>query len=462
MKQKFGFTGKGRRASVPSTDGWLIWDWLAVASLLIIAATFVTMHVAYYTKVSPVDELQHIDYLYKAPNFVLSGESVGNEAMREEACRGIDAGFVPPPCDPDGVYNPRDFQENGYNTAAVNTPIYYTLTRAVATPVVEVLNLESLVTGGRLAGAAWLGVGLVITYAVGRRLGAARGVLIASLIVLAATPSIIFPAATISPDAMVIPLGALSVWTLLWWEDAPRRRWWALAAVTALTVLVKMTNLVVIGGIGLYILLRLIRGWQHPDDRSTKSDASAHSRQLISGAVAIVLATLVSLGGWLAFQSLLPNSAPADVPMVIRFTVDEFPAFGLVDSLASLINPLQTPNVWVGEGEIVNALQRAASLLFVSGIVAGGLFMPSENRSTLMARAWILVAVLAGLGFIVLSYFLEGVYVPIPARYSATLVPFMVALTATYLRTKFAQAAVWTLACGAILGTVLRLTEIWV
>lgn len=436
-------------------------DWWVAVGLLVVAAFFVIMHVSYYTKVSPVDELQHIDYLYKAPSVVLSGESVGNEAMREEACRGIDAGFVPPPCDPDGVYNPRDFQENGYNTAAVNTPIYYTLTRAMATPVVEVFNLESLVTGGRLAGVAWLSLGLVLTYAIGRRLGAERGVLVASLILLAATPSIIFPAATISPDAMVVALGALPVLVLLWWEEAPQRRWWALAAVTALTVLVKMTNLVVMGGVGLYLLLRLLKGREYGEGPD-KPLAPAFIRQYVGGAGAVVLATVAALGGWMVFQSFLPTNEPVDVPMVVRFTVDEFPVWGLVDSFATLVNPLGTPNVWVGEGEIVNALQRVASLLFVSGIVAGGFFMPEENKTTLIARAWIMVAVLAGLGFIVLSYLLEGVFVPIPSRYSATLVPFMVALTATYLTTKFAKVAIWVLACGAIVGTVIRLTDIWV
>lgn len=148
--------------------------------------------------------------------------------------------------------------------------------------------------------------------------------------------------------------------------------------------------------------------------------------------------------------------------MNAQFAVDSFPVAGLIDSLGRFLNPLDSPNVWVGEVEIVNAMQRASGLLFVGGLVAGALFMFDEDSRTSLARAWVLAAVAGGIGFVVLGYVSQGSYFLPPSRYAATLLPFTVALTASYLNSRFSRGVVWFLAGAAVVGTVLRLTEIWV
>ena len=51
------------------------------------------------------------------------GDKVGNQALRQEACRGVDApAFALPPCSPTATYDPHVFQERGYNTAALDAP----------------------------------------------------------------------------------------------------------------------------------------------------------------------------------------------------------------------------------------------------------------------------------------------------------------------------------------------------
>ena len=59
----------------------------------------VLLHERDYTPLSPVEKLQHIDYLDQASRFdlVRTGEHVGEVAMREQACRTVDSpGFVSP------------------------------------------------------------------------------------------------------------------------------------------------------------------------------------------------------------------------------------------------------------------------------------------------------------------------------------------------------------------------------
>src|SRR5437660_6480466 len=139
--------------------------WLRVAIsfgfILLLSITLVGLHVRAYPKLSPIDELQHIDALYRASHgeIVRRGQLVGQEAMGEEACRGIDALFRPPPCG--GPYQPSRFQEAGINTADIHPPTYYFATVGVADLLRAVGLASNLVDAGRLVGALWLGLGLM-------------------------------------------------------------------------------------------------------------------------------------------------------------------------------------------------------------------------------------------------------------------------------------------------------------
>src|ERR1035437_4693878 len=71
--------------------------WMGPVWLLLVAIALVGLHVHTYTKVGPIDELQHIDYLYKSPAIVAMGDRVGQDAVRQEAFRGMDDPFGRPP-----------------------------------------------------------------------------------------------------------------------------------------------------------------------------------------------------------------------------------------------------------------------------------------------------------------------------------------------------------------------------
>ena len=99
--------------------------------LLVFTAVLHVGHVLRYRTLSPVDELQHLDYLIGAPTgrFPGSGDKFGQESLRIETCSRLDEGFDAKvqPCvtDPSVVLEPEDFQEDGYNTAYIHPPTYY-------------------------------------------------------------------------------------------------------------------------------------------------------------------------------------------------------------------------------------------------------------------------------------------------------------------------------------------------
>ncbi|MEP4653141.1 MAG: hypothetical protein ABJ314_23410, partial [Ilumatobacter sp.] len=127
---------------------WDRTDWWAVGALFLVSLILVGLHVRAYTQLSPIDELQHIDYVIKAGDFEPPhvNDPVGFEAMAEAACRSVDApGYIGPPCGLDR-YDPEDFQENGVNTAARQFPVYYTITGVISRFVVATGAIGSQVT----------------------------------------------------------------------------------------------------------------------------------------------------------------------------------------------------------------------------------------------------------------------------------------------------------------------------
>jgi 4-amino-4-deoxy-L-arabinose transferase-like glycosyltransferase len=133
--------------------------------------------------------------------------------MREEACRGIDSPFKPPPCNSN--LTPDQFQEQGYNTAAVHPPGYYFATAAVASILVAVHGTHDLVTAGRLVGILWLGLGLALTWFAARRLGSGTAARTAVIMMVASAPAVVYYDSIINTDAAAIFAGALVLWATL-------------------------------------------------------------------------------------------------------------------------------------------------------------------------------------------------------------------------------------------------------
>ena len=432
-------------------DGRLI-RWLTPVLLVLIALTMVSLHVGSYPKVGPIDELQHIDYLYKSPSAVAPGERVGQEAMREEACRGLYHRFRLPACSTTSHYNPNVFQEQGYNTAYINTPLYYSITHLFASAIQRVTGFKNLVTAGRLVGGLWLAAGLVIAYFAGLRLGAARLPLASVLVITACIPAVVYPSSTVTPDAATFAVGAAALWSVLWWEERPQRRWPILVTITTIALCIKMTNIVVLVALGVYMMLRMFNGITSREPIPPKQSARTW---LTGGALLAGTALVVGLA-WTAAMNSMGDAS--QIPMNRRYSVTSLPVAPLFRYLGNWVLPVS--NNWTGEGhpELETLLQRIGPLLLSAGMIAAALFGVIPSRARSVAWSWLLIAFFGASAFIVTGYVYQSVYVPPPARYGYTLVPAMAALTSMGIRTRPACAVVMILAIASVILSIARLT----
>ena len=429
--------------------------WLGPLILVVVAFVSVGVHVTSFTTISPVDELTHIDSLFRAPAPVHSGEKVGEAAMREQACRGL-INFSSPACNTPGNLSPEYFQELGYNTGAVYTPLYYTLTKVVAVPLKFVTGIESLVTAARLVGALWLAGGMLLTYLVGRRLGAPRTALTSILILVAVSPSILFPSATVTPDATGLLAGAAIIWALLVWEDNPRRNWWVPVIIAVLVAALKTVNIVAILMAGCFVLVRLVTSWyaERQDAPMEGYLTKPDRRRILFGGVGVAASTLAVLVGWSAYVSASEVGSAADAPMNVRSVVSSISLDSLLVSLGQFLNPLD------GAGNVVitemagYTTQRLVGMLLIAGVIAGAAFALGTHQHRALGQGAFLAGLLGGPLMTLFIFLLHGSYIGMPGRYAITLAPAAIVLAASFMRARSVQivcaaaaaiAWVWTL-----------------
>lgn len=419
---------------------WLRADLVVPAVLVTLSVIVVALHVRAYTEVGPVDELQHLDYLFRIPDVVASGDKFGHDAMRVEACRGLDAAFQPPACSTP-LLRPEQFQEAGFNTAYIHPPTYYFVTRAAATAIDALPGIGSLFTAARLAGAAWLGAGLVATFAAATRLRARRRMVLAVVTVVAASPAVLMPAATVNPDAASLVVGGACLWCVLAWEDK-HQGVWLLVAAGVVAEVIKLQNLVVLLGLGTYMLLRAIE---------REHGAWRVDRTKVVGLVVMGISAGAAAGIWTVVMSALAHVPPDEIPMSQRFLVDDFPAHGLLVTLGDLITPLAEPYVVPPlRSDWTDLVVTTGVWMLLFGTLAAALLpLGLDVRVVTLARAWLIVGLLAGPFLVVLNYVGQGQYIDLPLRYGLTLVPGFAVVTAAALTSGAARAVASALASFA-------------
>ena len=444
----------GGRLMIPEARATIA-RWLGPLIIVVVSFISVGMHVSNYTTISPVDELTHIDSLFMAPRAVQDGSKVGEEALREQACRGL-AGYPSPSCTTSTPLDPADFQEEGYNTGAVYTPLYYSLTKLVALPLKFVTGIESLVTAARLVGALWLAGGLLLTYHVGRRLGAPRSVLTSIAVLVAVTPSILFPSSTVSPDATGLVSGAAIVWALLYWEDNPRRHWWAPVLIAAVVAAFKAVNIVVIFMAACVVLLRLITSW-YAERTGAPLDgyvAKKDRRPLLIGGIGVAVSAVIVLVGWSLFAASNGVGSTADAPMNVRTEIASLSSWELLVSFGQFLNPLDGAGNVISTGTVGFVAQRLVGMLLIAGVFAGAFFSVLGARLRALGQGVFLAGLLGGPLMTMFIFVLNGAYIAMPGRYAITLVPAAVVMTASFINTRSAQVLLGLAAAAIWLWTI--------
>lgn len=413
---------------------------------MLFGGLLVGLHVHRYTQVSPIDELQHIDYMYKVINghLVPAGDKFGQDSMHEEACRGIDAPLDDslPACN-SKQFHPADFQEAGYNTAYIHPPTYYAIEGSIGWVLQQITGVDSLVTTARLVGALWLAIFTLCMWFLMADFEISL-LARASVIVLVLTaPTVLHASSTIQPDGSALAAGAAMVLATMRWEQ---RRWhWIVPAlVGALAVSLKITNGLVVGLCVLYLILRYIEDRlaerretaEQTDgaaDGDTVIDASPDAepstiavRTRVVNVAFIVGAVVVAALAWSVLQRVIQKFPGTDLPTNKIYEVSRFPFHPFLDSLGAGFSPLQHP--YLPALTTTRSVLRAWPIMnaaLIAGTIVGAIWAGRGSRLRALGGAALFAMLIVGPVFTLTDYTLFGVYYPggIVPRYGLSIVP---------------------------------------
>jgi hypothetical protein len=426
---------------------------LAGIAVTAFACLIVVLHVSDYTKMSPYDELQHYDYLVRVMHdgdIVRRGDHFGQEALRTEACQGLDVpGYAIPPCGRI-TYEPTDFQERGINTAYIHPPVYYAISGSIAAGLSWIVGSDSLFTTGRLSGVVWMAGAMILTWLAMAELGITWTKRTVALLFVATAPVVMETTATINPDATALFAGAAVLFAVLRWERGGR--WWPAALTAAFAVALKSTNIVALGLGVLYLLIRQVQ--QGRETRWGTVDRAALRRILLVLASMVAGAGVVALV-WVAYSASVARVPTLEIPMAAQFHVDSLSIRQLLSNLDSGITALNTPYV---PAEVHTAWIDQISILvdrfFLVGVGIAAFASPVGSRMRALGIAAIVACFAVGPTFVLANFVLQGTYVGIPRRYGLSIVPALaVALTVVLSHRRVLQLA-GVVVAGISLATV--------
>jgi hypothetical protein len=389
---------------------------------------------------------------------------MGQDTLRIETCHRIDSPFdaAVPPCSPDDPpLDPLVFQEEGYNTAYIHPPTYYVVDGVLARVIDAVLPGDhDLLTTGRLAGLVWVAGGVVLLFFLLDELRA--GLLARSaLILLAVTaPTVLHGSATINPDGTALVAGAAVLWTVLRWERGKGRAW-VPVAVVALTTATKVTDLMGVVVVLVYLAIRAVvrtapvegvPAWSWSGVKARFLDPEGPARRLLGMMVAMVAAVAVVSVAWLVTQKVLEVASPSTIPMVYRYRFDRFPFQELASNWHQTVSPFVERYVPPFlQSRTVLTMAAVVDLLMVAGPVAGTVMAVRRSRERSLGVAALIVMPLVGPLLVLFNAVIQQLYVVIPSRYALSIVPALLAASVPALRRRV----------PLVIGTVAAAVATW-
>ena len=446
-------------------------DRVVLAVVLVVVAVLMGLEVRDHPSLSHFDELQHMDYTLKSPfHVVRHGELIGQEAMDEAACRGVDyplrlgiqslnnwlrlvqeravvhlspeivtrAGF--PACR-SLLTTPDQFTHQGINTASIHPPTYYTTTALVGRAIEAAPGVGSPVTAARLVSILWLWAAIAVLWYVLGSLEVPSGAKAILTGLLAVSPLVLHEHSIIHPDTTALFGGALVLAAVLRWE-AGRTSGWLVALVALVAVWLKFTNAAAVGAALMYLAIRAYQRREHLSRPQVR-------RTLVLG-VAVVALIMASAMTWASIQSHRGFIPPEHIPTNAVNPVDAFQWNYLGDELFSALTPLQDlyvpdslPRAWLEPlGDLIN-------LLALIGLGAVAYVTPRGSPHRALAVAAVLAMVMTGIVTMVGTYWSLSTYFHTHSRYGLSVLPLAVAAVAPTLSRRSAR---W-LAASVLLAT---------
>ena len=412
---------------------------LALLSVLALALLQVALFIDRYPQFSPVDELQHADYMIKAAHGELlrRGDTIGPEAVREAACRGIvDPNRVVPDCTTNPERPPWLAEQAGVNSEEIQPPVFYVVTGVLARGLRAVLGMSSIVTAGRIVGGLWLAAGAAILWVLLGRMEVSTVTRWGVTALVACSPQMLGVAAVINNDVTALVAGGGVLLAVVAWEQRALHGALVLAAV-AVAISVKPTNVVGVGVAAGYLVVRAL---------VARRDTNPQPARVGMGAAMVGVAVLTGLG-FLAFHNAIAR-APAEAnPNTVFFHVDHFPAELILRSIPNGITPTRDPFLppFLATGA-VRAVARSGHWLILGATIAVIATAARRRREWPLAVSALTACALAGPAYVALNYVASEIYFNIPPRYALSAVPGLAVVLAAALRRPWAGPVVAGLA----------------
>lgn len=411
-----------------------------VAGLVMFGALIVVLHIDNYPKISPIDELQHIDYTFKVidGHLVAAGDKFGERAMREEVCRGIDSEFdkVLPDCEAPDL-RPSQFQEGGYNTAYIHPPTYYVIGGVIGRAIQEVAGASSLVSPVRSVGALWLAAAVILMWILMGDFSIPFLARAALIVLVITSPAVIESVSTVQPDGTALAIGAAMVLATLRWEKG-RWHWLVPALIGAFGVLLKITNGIVVGACVLYLVIRFVEqrlAARNETDAAGETGAVTLRTRVIPVA-GIVAAVVVAAFAWNVVQHSIEKIAGTDLPTNKSYEVDSLKTDAILDSVGDVVTPLRVPYLPRAVNTVAtrDAWHVVNAGLF-AGTIIGAIWAGRRSRLRALGGATLLMMVVVGPFFTISNFALFGIVYEhgIAPRYGLSLVPAAILVTAVCL-----------------------------
>ena len=440
----------------------------SLVACVIVAVALVTSHIAAFRAMSPVDEIQHLDYVLRVRggDLVHRGDLLVPETRSIVACRGFDPelsgmlaeGWTEPLCGAEDL-RADQFPQIGFNTAWRHPPIYYLITAGLASGIDLLPGTGDVLTAARLAGLVWAIAAVCLMWALLAAFNVPRSNRVLLILFLIASPAVLFYLSVVTEDATAVAAGAGMLLAARAWQQG-RAAWWLPVIVALGAGALKWTNLAGVVAAALYLVLSEALG---------KRERLRESGKIALGMVA---ACVFVICVWFTVQEAIAEVPPEDIPLLQQQQVASLDLGRTVSQIRQMLTPLRVeylPDALAHD--VVYLLVLLADLLLIVVLLVRSLIPlkapapkkgPVSKKKTAVVEpdrtAWVQplalsvasVMLVAGAAFVVTGFVFFGVFNQVQPRFGLSLLPGAFVVMASVLRTPGGRIAIGSLAIATI------------
>lgn len=420
---------------LPAVRRWAGRRWVSIVLVLVAVLYGGAVTILHDDTVSPIDEVVYLDYAFKVwdQGVVHEGEKFGDEVAHVVGCENvIPFGDLGQQCGADKAHLP-GMPNQGYTTGAAYTPVYFWSVRIIGDPIHAITGL-SQVTAWRLSGLAWLVGTILLLVPLLRRAGVSPLATLTLGLLFIASPYAWWTYTYLSTDASIVLFGAAILLVAMDGVRGRRSLWW-LVPLAVLAPIFKITNLLVLGLVVLYLGIDAITRWRAR--RSSFSGPMESTRPVGRLWLPVVVAVVVAAVVQVAWMRLIPLLAVNDV------TVDQGVSTALTGTeiiklmLSGIAGPItHNPFAGISASPLPAQIVMPLSWLMIAAVIGAAMVFRWESERSPIIWATVIASLTALPALGIMMWALLHSYFDLPARYGAGLIPAVLLLAGFMLRNR--------------------------